>query len=297
MNDVFEAIVDGDGRPRARGRTRFGTASAIGFRSTGRRPSRGRQPDGDPTTMRRQLHRRRHREGGGGARGGRGRPAAVGRDGPRPRDRRPPRGPRRPTSAILFRSRDSHREFEAALERRGVSTYVYKGLGFFDADEIQDAVALLRYLADPLSDLRAAALLRSRIVRLSDAARGAPRLDDGRRRSSAPIRCRPSRRSATKIGRVLDRLRACRAAMAVVGGPARRRRSCSTRCCARRPTRTSCAGRAAGRRARTSRSCAAWSGASRTAATRRSPASPTISSGWPSATSRTPRSTRSTPSA
>jgi ATP-dependent helicase/nuclease subunit A len=72
--------------------------------------------------------------------------------------------------AILFRSRDSHRDFETALEARRVSTYVYKGLGFFDADEIQDAVALLRYLADPLSDLRAAALLRSRIVRLSDRA-------------------------------------------------------------------------------------------------------------------------------
>jgi len=75
--------------------------------------------------------------------------------------------------AILFRSRDSHRDFESALERRGVSTYVYKGLGFFDADEIQDAVAVLRYLADPLSDLRAAALLRSRVVRLSDPAIGA----------------------------------------------------------------------------------------------------------------------------
>jgi ATP-dependent exoDNAse (exonuclease V) beta subunit len=72
--------------------------------------------------------------------------------------------------AILFRSRDSHRDFETALDARGVSTYVYKGLGFFDADEIQDAVALLRYLADPLSELRAAALLRSRIVRLSDRA-------------------------------------------------------------------------------------------------------------------------------
>lgn len=72
--------------------------------------------------------------------------------------------------AILFRSRDTHREFEKALERRGLSAYVYKGLGFFDADEIQDAVALLRYLADPSSDLRTAALLRSRIVRLSDVA-------------------------------------------------------------------------------------------------------------------------------
>jgi len=72
--------------------------------------------------------------------------------------------------AILFRSRDSHRDFESSLERRGVPTYVYKGLGFFDADEVQDAVAVLRFLADPLSDLRAAALLRSRVVRLSDRA-------------------------------------------------------------------------------------------------------------------------------
>src|SRR4029077_12765514 len=56
------------------------------------------------------------------------------------------------------------------LDRRGVRTYVYKGLGFFDADEIQDAIALLRYLADPLSDLRAATFLRSRVVRISDAA-------------------------------------------------------------------------------------------------------------------------------
>lgn len=71
---------------------------------------------------------------------------------------------------ILFRSRDAHREFEKALERHGVSTHVYKGLGFFDADEVQDAVALLRYLADPTSALRAAAFLRSRVIRLSDAA-------------------------------------------------------------------------------------------------------------------------------
>jgi ATP-dependent helicase/nuclease subunit A len=69
---------------------------------------------------------------------------------------------------ILFRSRESHREFEAVLERLGVPTYVYKGLGFFDAPEVQDAIALLRFLAQPTSDLRAAAFLRSRIVRLSD---------------------------------------------------------------------------------------------------------------------------------
>jgi ATP-dependent helicase/nuclease subunit A len=70
--------------------------------------------------------------------------------------------------AILFRSRESHREFESALERRGVQTYVYKGLGFFEADEIQDAMAALRYLSEPTSNLRAAAFLRSRFVRLSD---------------------------------------------------------------------------------------------------------------------------------
>ena len=91
-------------------------------------------------------------------------------------------GVRRPAQpadiAVLFRSRDSHREFEKALGRRGILTYVYKGLGFFEAEEIQDATALLRYLADPLSDLRAATLLRSRLVRLSDpaVARLAPRL-------------------------------------------------------------------------------------------------------------------------
>jgi ATP-dependent helicase/nuclease subunit A len=70
--------------------------------------------------------------------------------------------------AILFRSRDGHHEFESALEARAISTYVYKGLGFFDTDEVADVIALLRWLADPASDLRAAAFLRSRFVRLSD---------------------------------------------------------------------------------------------------------------------------------
>jgi ATP-dependent helicase/nuclease subunit A len=71
--------------------------------------------------------------------------------------------------AILFRSRTSHREFERELIARGIPAYVYKGLGFFDADEIKDLTALLRFLANPASDLRAAALLRSRFFRLSDA--------------------------------------------------------------------------------------------------------------------------------
>ena len=72
--------------------------------------------------------------------------------------------------AILFRSRDTHREFQAALEARQIPACVYKGLGFFDADEIKDCRALLRFLTDPASELRAAALLRSRLVGLSDRA-------------------------------------------------------------------------------------------------------------------------------
>jgi ATP-dependent helicase/nuclease subunit A len=79
-----------------------------------------------------------------------------------------PRAARPGDIAILFRSRASHREFEHELELRGIPTYVYKGLGFFDADEIKDVSALMRYLANPGSDLRAAAFLRSRFVRLSD---------------------------------------------------------------------------------------------------------------------------------
>jgi len=80
-----------------------------------------------------------------------------------------PRRARPGDIGILFRSRVSHREFERALELRNIPVYVYKGLGFFDADEIKDVTALLRFLANPHSDLRAAAFLRSRFIRISDA--------------------------------------------------------------------------------------------------------------------------------
>jgi superfamily I DNA/RNA helicase len=45
--------------------------------------------------------------------------------------------------AVLFRTREGHRLIEQALSRRRVPFYVYKGLGFFDADEIKDVLALL----------------------------------------------------------------------------------------------------------------------------------------------------------
>jgi ATP-dependent helicase/nuclease subunit A len=94
---------------------------------------------------------------------------------------------------VLFRSRASHREFERELERRGIPAYVYKGLGFFDADETKDAMALIRFLANPVSDLRAAAFLRSRFVRLSDAALAtlAPRLAQALLESSDPAGADP----------------------------------------------------------------------------------------------------------
>ena len=85
------------------------------------------------------------------------------------RDRHGAPRPIRPEDiAILFRARTGHQYFEEALEARGIRTYVYKGLGFFDAPEVQDLQALLRFLAQPDSDLRAAELLRSRLVRVSD---------------------------------------------------------------------------------------------------------------------------------
>ena len=80
-----------------------------------------------------------------------------------------PRPARPGDIAILFRSRASHREFERELELRRIPAYVYKGLGFFDADETKDLMSLIRYLANPVSDLRAAAFLRSRFIRISDA--------------------------------------------------------------------------------------------------------------------------------
>jgi len=107
---------------------------------------------------------------------------------------------------ILFRSRASHREFEAALEARSIPTYVYKGLGFFDTDEIKDLSALIRYLANPSSDLRAAAFLRSRFVRLSDPALAglAPRLASALTSADAPEAMRVLReddRAALELAR------------------------------------------------------------------------------------------------
>jgi ATP-dependent helicase/nuclease subunit A len=70
--------------------------------------------------------------------------------------------------AILFRSRSSYRVYEEALLSRGVPAYVYRGLGFFDSPEVMDVQSLVRFLAEPQSELRAAELARSRLVAISD---------------------------------------------------------------------------------------------------------------------------------
>ena len=76
---------------------------------------------------------------------------------------------RRPKDiAILFRSRSSYRIYQEALVARGVPAYVYRGLGFFDSAEVRDIAALVRYLAEPASELRAAELARSRFIGISD---------------------------------------------------------------------------------------------------------------------------------
>jgi ATP-dependent helicase/nuclease subunit A len=86
----------------------------------------------------------------------------------RDRDSGVPRAVRPADIGILFRTREGHRRFEEALAQRRVPYYVYKGLGFFDSEEIKDVLSLLGFLANPASELRAAAFLRSRFVRLSD---------------------------------------------------------------------------------------------------------------------------------
>ena len=135
------------------------------------------------------------------------------------RDRHGPPRPARPDDiAILFRARAGHQYFEAALEARGIRTYVYKGLGFFDAPEVQDLQALMRYLAQPESDLRAAEFLRSRFVRLSDVAL---------RATGAGVR-RRARRSGARCGVASPRSDRSRSAR-------RARERCAALAAARRP--------------------------------------------------------------
>ena len=115
------------------------------------------------------VDRRRAR----GVRGSHGRRdrAAAGERAHRPRsgDRRASGQSRPATSPSCSARATATASSRRRSSERGLPPYVYKGLGFFDADEIKDVLALLWYLADPRPDLRAAALaaiaLRPRVRR------------------------------------------------------------------------------------------------------------------------------------
>ena len=89
--------------------------------------------------------------------------------------------------AILFRSRSSYRAYEEALVARGVPAYVYRGLGFFESPEVLDVQALVRFLAEPASRLRAAELARSRFVAVSDSALVRMSAASRRRSAESPL--------------------------------------------------------------------------------------------------------------
>ena len=133
-------------------------------------PGRCRRPSRRP--MRRSgVVRRRHARGVRGDHG-RGNCAApvVGYDGARSRDRRRPVRSVRAISGSCFGRVRATASSKRRSSDADIRSYVYKGLGFFDADEIKDVLALVWYLADPVSDLRAAAVMRSRLFGISDEA-------------------------------------------------------------------------------------------------------------------------------
>ena len=139
--------------------------------------------------------------------------------------------------AILFRTRASHREFEQALTNRDIPTYVYKGLGFFDADETKDVVALLRYLAEPV-----VGSARGGLSALAVRAAVGP----GRPAARSPTRARVARPGSAARGRQPERRGPRRAGTRarVCPGVDRPGRPCTARCVstessATAPTRSS----------------------------------------------------------
>ena len=157
-------------------------------------------------------------------------------------------GMRRPAQpadiAILFRSRDTHREFEKALERHGVSTYVYKGLGFFDADEVQDAVARVAVPRRPAIESAGRGAFCGRV----SCACPTPAWRASRRDLAAALERSGGESTAGAGAALAERTGACwhltRASMPrwlASGRSPARRRTCSSRCYPRRPMRTSCA--------------------------------------------------------
>jgi ATP-dependent helicase/nuclease subunit A len=70
--------------------------------------------------------------------------------------------------AILLRTRTHLQAYEEALRRFGIPFVTLGGVGFYRAQEVQDVICLLRFLADPRDDLALATVLRSPLGNLSD---------------------------------------------------------------------------------------------------------------------------------
>jgi ATP-dependent exoDNAse (exonuclease V) beta subunit len=70
--------------------------------------------------------------------------------------------------AILFRAMTHVKTFERALARFGIPFYVVKGRGFYDKQEVQDCLHLLRWLVRPEDRLSLLGVLRSPFCGVSD---------------------------------------------------------------------------------------------------------------------------------
>ena len=70
--------------------------------------------------------------------------------------------------AVLLRSRLRLAELERALRQRGIPYSVYRGIGFFQRQEIYDILNLLAFLTNERDDIALAGVLRSPLFGISD---------------------------------------------------------------------------------------------------------------------------------
>ncbi|MCS6803827.1 MAG: UvrD-helicase domain-containing protein [Acidobacteriota bacterium] len=70
--------------------------------------------------------------------------------------------------AMLFRAMTDIKTYERALRQRGIPYYVLAGRGFYEREEIQDVLSLLRVLENRTDEIALVAALRSPLFGLSD---------------------------------------------------------------------------------------------------------------------------------
>ncbi|MEW6203335.1 MAG: UvrD-helicase domain-containing protein [bacterium] len=70
--------------------------------------------------------------------------------------------------AILFRKRTHLKLYEEALRKYGIPFVVVGGIGFYERQEVEDIIMLLKFLADPRRNATLVGVLRSTIFGISD---------------------------------------------------------------------------------------------------------------------------------